>query len=193
MRKERILFQNGTTYAYELLGGKPKNYCDDFYKFSKACSLASNHNGIFYHINIYPKTLVLYQKSISKLVAERKNVVVELVEINSSVSLDRLKKIIREENIKIAIDDFGRCSSNFDRLELPNIKTVKFDKSFWLNKSAEYTVRSIISVLKERQILTVAEMVETQTEFNKAKEMGFDLFQGFYFKKAERLRDCYVC
>ncbi|WP_457641320.1 EAL domain-containing protein [Persephonella sp.] len=196
MKKEKICFQDGRVYAYEILTGKPKNFEEDLNKFFKAYSYAISNNGdsVFYHINLYPKTLLIYKNSILRLLSEKKNIVIELVEINSSINLNQLKEIIKEGNINISIDDFGCRSSNFDRLELPNIKTVKFDKSFWNNQITENTVKSIVSALKDRKILTVAEMVESEIEFNKAKEIGFDLFQGFYFSKEDKAcaqRECY--
>lgn len=132
----------------------------------------------YYHINVFPKTLILYQDEFSKLEIPD-NVIFELVERNSSLSIEELNKVITGLNLKISLDDFGTGSSNFDRLELENIVSIKIERTLWKDKPA--ITDKIVQELKERNILTIAEKVETDDDFNLVKKLEFNLFQGFYF------------
>jgi EAL and modified HD-GYP domain-containing signal transduction protein len=104
--------------------------------------------------------------------------VVEILE-NARMS-DCLKKrleVIKNKGYKIALDDFvGNCQND---PFVPYADIIKYDL---FETPLETIEREVInSRVKEKIIL--AEKVETEEQFLKAKEMGFDLFQGYFFSK----------
>jgi EAL domain-containing protein (putative c-di-GMP-specific phosphodiesterase class I) len=51
------------------------------------------------------------------------------------------------------------------------------------NQSTQSLVKSIIEYCHENSLMVIAEGVETEAEFDKAKELGADFVQGFYFAR----------
>ncbi len=83
---------------------------------------------------------------------------------------------------KIALDDFIP-SPNWKRF-LPFVYIIKFDiQAIPINKAALF-----ISKLQKTKIRFLAEKVETYEEFSHAKEVGFTLFQGYFFAKPEMIQ-----
>lgn len=93
---------------------------------------------------------------------------------------------------KIAIDDFGSGYSNYEYFFLIPIDKLKIDGSL-VKRVHEYKgftlLESIIQFCKKSQIKVIAEFVEDESIFNKLKELGVDLFQGYYFDKPKSLED----
>ncbi len=104
-------------------------------------------------------------------------------------------KQLKAEGYQIAIDDFGKENSNFERLKLlienSCIDYIKLDgiliKDIHENKISEDIVRSVISIASNNNIKTVAEYVHNEAVFNKLKELNIDLFQGYYFHQPENI------
>ncbi len=98
--------------------------------------------------------------------------------------IERLKKC---KNIKIAIDDFGTGYSSLSYLKDINADILKVDISFVRamveDKKAKAVVQAIITLAKSFGMKTLAEGVETETQYNMLKEMDVDYVQGFYFAK----------
>lgn len=84
----------------------------------------------------------------------------------------------------VAIDDFGAGFSNELRVLSIVPDVVKFDRGLIsdidTDKDKQHIVQNIVSYCKEKNILTLAEGVETKAEFYKIHEMGFDLAQGYF-------------
>jgi EAL and modified HD-GYP domain-containing signal transduction protein len=81
----------------------------------------------------------------------------------------------------IALDNY-RFEPHWEPL-LPYCSIIKIDIS---GLDLE-TFADEIGGLKEKGLLMLAEKVETHTEFEKARGMGFDLFQGYFFAKPQVL------
>ncbi|MBO5622098.1 MAG: EAL domain-containing protein, partial [Butyrivibrio sp.] len=85
----------------------------------------------------------------------------------------------------LALDDYG-TGSNIDRecLDFYKPDMVKIDRKFVNNVDEEpekqIIVKDIISKLRERDIIILAEGIETKEEYEFFKEMQIDLVQGFY-------------
>ncbi len=117
------------------------------------------------------------------------------LEVTESAYTDQPQKIIsavtalRKMGFLIEMDDFGSGYSSLNMLsELP-IDILKLDMRFIQrvnseNKSMKQNVLSfILSLSKWLQLPTIAEGVETQTEFDLLKSMGCNLIQGYYYAK----------
>jgi len=93
-------------------------------------------------------------------------------------SLARFKK----EGFKVALDDFIYHKKFIPMIELCSI--IKFD----LMETPLDTLEDIVKDLQSNYRITLlAEKVETHEECETAKEMGFALFQGYFFSKPEIL------
>lgn len=115
------------------------------------------------------------------------------VEITESLLIDNLEYIldelhsINEFDIQISMDDFGTGYSSLHMLQTLPIDELKVDKSFVDNmleeRSATLMVKTILNLAQILELRTVAEGVEHKEQVLKLKELGCDIFQGYYFAK----------
>ncbi|PTB87748.1 diguanylate cyclase, partial [cyanobacterium G8-9] len=162
-----------------------------------------NEKGKFIHnfsINISIRQL-LYQPFIEEVevlsqyyfskIKEKQSIVFEITEhvfsediVKVIETMNRLKK----SGITFSIDDFGTGYSSLSYLQELPIAEVKIDKSFIADMSGnvnnENMISTIISIAKNFNLSIVAEGVETKEQFDKLKEYGCEIFQGFYFDAA---------
>jgi EAL and modified HD-GYP domain-containing signal transduction protein len=90
--------------------------------------------------------------------------------------IDRLISL-KKKGYRIALDDFVSDYHNYPLVPLADI--IKFDLMMTPLNSLKGEVKA---ALDQNKVL-LAEKVETESEFLEAKEMGFSLFQGFFFSK----------
>ena len=92
------------------------------------------------------------------------------------ILLDRIKELKRK-GYRIALDDFVE---DYDAYPLvPFADIIKYD----LIATPLNTLKVEVIKAKKQNKMLLAEKIETETEFNQAKDMGFDLFQGYFFSK----------
>jgi EAL domain-containing protein (putative c-di-GMP-specific phosphodiesterase class I) len=113
---------------------------------------------------------------------------IDASEIIRNLSLaKRVAQQLRALNIGIAIDDLGADWPLLMELDNFPFVEIKVDRSF-ISGFAEDRLKQVVC----RRILeladgfgarTVAEGVETRADFLTARELGFDLIQGFFFGK----------
>jgi c-di-GMP phosphodiesterase len=105
--------------------------------------------------------------------------VLEDVPVNDKTigSLKRLRRL----GYRIALDDFVYSDALLPFLRLAHY--VKLD----LRLLSPAELREHISLLKKYRVEIVAEKVESEEEFEKARSLGCDLFQGYYLRKPEVL------
>ncbi len=108
--------------------------------------------------------------------------VIELLE-NSSLTDEVFSALVELKQLgyTIAIDDYTGADEFEQFIEIADI--VKVDV---LDQSFEQ-VEAIARKLGSKKVQLLAEKVETNEEFLKLKELGFTLFQGFYFSKPEMI------
>lgn len=92
-------------------------------------------------------------------------------------------KVLRASGVRVAIDDFGTGFSSLGRLsELP-IDTLKIDRSFTLRVPDDpkgcTLVSTVIGLAHAFDLTTVAEGVETQSQYDYLLRAGCDESQGF--------------
>ena len=116
----------------------------------------------------------------------------EILESESIENYEKVEKFIsksKEIGIKIAIDDFGTGYSNFSHLLKLQPDFIKIDgsliKDIDINKNSYTITKTIIIFAKELDIKIIAEFIHSKEVFKKAKELGADYFQGFYFSEPE--------
>ncbi len=98
-------------------------------------------------------------------------------------------KYLRSKGCKISLDDFGTGMSSYAYLSELNIDTLKIDGTFIQNiaqdKQKQAIVESIVLLSNKLQLNTVAEFVETQSEFDVLANCKIDYCQGYLLHKPE--------
>lgn len=116
-----------------------------------------------------------------------------IVEINGSELIRHLplaKKVARQlqmHNIGVSVDDLGaEWPLLMEFNDFPFVE-IKVDRSFVAgcadDRLKQSTCRRILELADGFGARTVAEGVETRADFLMARELGFDLIQGFFFAK----------
>lgn len=97
--------------------------------------------------------------------------------------MDSLKSM----GFSFAIDDFGTGYSSLAYIKRMPIDVIKIDKSFvfgMLENHADYQIiMSTIAMVKNLDLMVIAEGVETAAQLRSLTENGCDLIQGYYFSK----------
>lgn len=109
-----------------------------------------------------------------------KNVVIEVlegIEVDSAL-VNACRRLVKK-GFTLALDDF-QLDKNTEKL-LSMASIIKID---WLADPVE-KIEEICSRLKKHNFTLLAEKIETEEEFNRAVDMGFELFQGYFFSRPE--------
>ncbi|HHP7230188.1 MAG TPA: EAL domain-containing protein [Xenococcaceae cyanobacterium] len=115
----------------------------------------------------------------------------EILELPNNIDLEPDSEIsdvfygLRRLGIKITIDDFGKKSSNFDRLSLLGTDDfLKIDQSFIPSEiygRQASICTAMVWVGKVFQLRLIAEGIETPEQANFMKTIGCDYGQGYFF------------
>ena len=89
---------------------------------------------------------------------------------------------LRKQGYRIALDGFVGNLDERDKL-LPEVDIVKID----FQSIDPLLVPLIVKMVRRYQVRIVAEKVETPAQYEQAKSLGIDLFQGFHFARPELL------
>jgi diguanylate cyclase (GGDEF)-like protein len=115
---------------------------------------------------------------------------VEITESSIMQNPQKQMKLIvklRKVGFHVEMDDFGNGYSSLSMLKDIMIDAVKLDMNFLGSTSDEERkkeiLKSIVELVKKLDMTIIAEGVETKEELNYLKEIGCDVFQGFYFAK----------
>ncbi|HWO97710.1 MAG TPA: EAL domain-containing protein [Bacillus sp. (in: firmicutes)] len=105
---------------------------------------------------------------------------------NTEECIACLKKL-REMNVSVAIDDFGKGYSSLNYLRKFPINSLKIDRAF-IQEVAENMediaiVKAITYLAHELNLKVVAEGIETQEVISLLKTLGCDEIQGYYISK----------
>lgn len=121
------------------------------------------------------------------------------LELTESIVVDDLDKIIqkmdalRDFGFKISLDDFGTGYSSLQYLKKLPLDQIKIDQSFvrfmFENKNDVAIVKSVLQLGKDFGVEVITEGVESREHFEKLKELGCKLYQGYYFAKPKSIHD----
>jgi len=96
-------------------------------------------------------------------------------------------KRFRDAKIPIALDDFGTGYSSFQYLQKLPIDYLKIDQSFVRNlgadKESKEIVKAIVDLAHSINIKTIAEGIETQSDYEYLNSVGCDMGQGYFMAK----------
>lgn len=117
------------------------------------------------------------------LLFPQQHIIIEVLEdIEPDAKIIDTLRLFRDKGFNIALDDFIYHKKFEPMMALCRI--IKFD----LIATPLDTLEKIIADIQSNYKITLlAEKVETYDEFEKAKSMGFNLFQGYFFSKPEIL------
>jgi len=123
----------------------------------------------------------LFSELVEALPPER--IVLELLEqrVLDQPTEQRCREL-RKQGYRIALDGFVGNLDERDKL-LPEVDIVKID----FQSIDPLLVPLIVKMVRRYDVRIVAEKVETPAQFEQAKTLGIDLFQGFHFARPELL------
>jgi len=116
--------------------------------------------------DLFPKEYLVVELKLSTLQKE-----------DNFTHLDNLKK----NKYKISVDNFHLDFN--ENLITKYADIIKID----FYKFEKEDIAKIANTFKNKNVKLLAEKLETQEDFKLAKNLGFDLFQGYFFKKPEIL------
>lgn len=139
-------------------------------------------------VNVHPDHLSdagLYEED-SPLSKHADRVIIEVTERSSmssnpdlSDSLERLGAL----GYLLAVDDLGAGYAGLNRFSLLNPAIVKFDMELIRNIDRSPTKQAVVQAMtylcETLGILSIAEGIETEAEYEMAHSLGCDLYQGF--------------
>ena len=147
-------------------------------------------------VNISAKSLadVNFADRVTELVKRRnldcRHIILEITESAATTdighSLENLSRL-RMKGFGLSIDDYGTGYSSLQQLARIAFTEIKLDKSFiataTTQQSARIILESSIDMAKKLGIVTVAEGVETERDWDLLRELGCDLAQGYLIAK----------
>jgi c-di-GMP-related signal transduction protein len=143
---------------------------------SSCCNTTGNK---FAFVNFPYNSLI---RLIPTLLPKDKLIVEILEDCEPTDELLQAVVILSKKGYKLALDDFIP-DSRWKRF-LPYIDFIKFDIQVFPLTEAKFFIHHHLSY----KIKFLAERVETYEEFQQAKNIGFDYFQGYFFSKPEMLK-----
>ncbi len=112
---------------------------------------------------------------------------IELVE-NKNITTQTYNaiKLLLKRGFKFCIDDFG-----FERIDyLPLLSKTHFVKIDIKNSPYDLDeLKEVIAIVKSLKKSVIAKNIETEEDYKRAKEYGFDYFQGFYLSPPTVVKD----
>jgi len=189
--RQAILDKDKKLFAYELLfrdsidnvfpeidGDVATSKMVDASKFNMGISEFTGNKPAF--INFTLETL---SKGYAKMLTPDE-VVIEILEtVKPGKKLLAMCKELFEEGYTVALDDYIHQSvwQHF----YPYIKIIKID---WKDTDIALIKEIKTAISGHDHIQLLAEKVETYEEYNQALELGFELFQGFFFAKPQMVK-----
>lgn len=118
------------------------------------------------------------------------NIVLEITEEEAIIDFVKVREFIRYGKylgFRFAIDDFGAGYSNFIYIKNFSVDMIKIDGSLTsdIDKDMDdrVIVESIVKIAKHKNTKVIAEMVESQQEYEVLRDIGVDYIQGYYLSK----------
>lgn len=153
-------------------------------------------------VNISPKDFFFVDvfKEFTSLVCrygiQPKNLKLEITETAMMTDLPKQLKLIgrlREAGFLVEMDDFGSGYSSLNMLKDIRVDLLKIDMEFLRQSDCEERsrtiLRTVVALSKELGMPVITEGVETKDHVDFLKEIGCDLFQGYFFARPMQIAD----
>lgn len=111
-----------------------------------------------------------------------KNSILELMDFDiNEIELREIIESVKKDGFRIALDDLLYEHLNNDLIEVSDIVKIDYiDNTF-------SEIEEMVKKLKPTGVVFLAEKIESLEMYNHAVELGFELFQGYYFSRPEIL------
>ena len=120
---------------------------------------------------------------------------IENLHLQDILRAESMMEALGREKVRMAIDDLSSSRGLVSYSALAQASFLKFDRS-WLSGNLSTKQRTILTWAIAQAIdlglTTVLEGIETQQQLDMAKDMGFDLVQGFLFRERFIQRGCAI-
>ena len=130
-------------------------------------------------INFTEKLLV---QNVPLLLPKEHFIIEVLEDIEPSREVIAALSQLKKKGFTVALDDFAYHKKYEPMIDL--CKIIKFDV---MATPLDGLADIVAQIKSTRDIVLLAEKIETYNEFEQAREMGFDLFQGFFFARPQVL------
>ena len=124
-----------------------------------------------------------YGLSIDKLIFE----ITEGEKVTDHQHLKNIVTHYQQRGFSTALDDFGAGYSGLNMLAEIQTDLLKIDmalvRGLDADKIRQSLVKAVVQFCRDLNMAVIAEGIETQAEFHILKNIGIELFQGFYFSK----------
>ncbi len=121
---------------------------------------------------------------------DTRNLIFEITEKEAITKKDIVQETIKyakKLGVNIALDDFGTGYSTFTYIKHFDVDFIKIDgsliKDIDKDKDNQIIVQSLVYIAHLKNIKTIAEMVETESELQVLRKIGVDYVQGYYLSK----------
>lgn len=108
-------------------------------------------------------------------------------QVEASANFRRIVDLLISRNVRIALDDFGVGMSGLHMLMMIEPHYVKIDRAFVDglagNPRKQAIVAKLCGLAHALGFLTVAEGVESESDFRMARDLGCDLAQGYHIAR----------
>ena len=172
----------------------------DFYVLEEVCKILQKwqQRGTFFHISVNESARHLSNEQHGQDLIElldKYDISPQFIELEVTESAviqnieiaQKAHNRIHELGFITAMDDFGVAYSSFAMLKSIPIDVLKIDKSFLdgllKHRRFQIILESIVDMAHKLKMLTVMEGVEVKQEVEYLREIGIDIFQGYYFSK----------
>lgn len=144
-------------------------------------------------VNTHPKELEDADKLIDSLAKIRQisgniDLVLEIHEasVTNRKVMKELSAAVKDLEIELAFDDFGSGQARLAELIESRPDYVKFDISLihaidHADEARRRMLETLVKMVRDLDIRALAEGIETSTEADTCREIGFDLAQGYFF------------
>ncbi|WP_079476749.1 EAL domain-containing protein [Marinococcus halophilus] len=174
------------------------------FALDRVCRMASVKNAAtikdkLIFINFIPTAIYVPEHCLSttiRLINERgiapENVVFEVVESDEVQDIGHLKAILnyyRKHGFKYALDDVGTGANDLKKLSYLEPDIVKLAREYSDGVSRDHEKQKVAAALLQVAAHTgsqpLAEGIERKEDADYLAEMGYELFQGYYFAKPQ--------
>lgn len=112
--------------------------------------------------------------------------ITESLFMRDSKQAEELMKEFGDMPVRLLMDDFGTGYSSLSYLTYIPVSTIKIDKSLidtYLVPGRDSFIRDVINLSHDLGKKVTCEGVETRGQYERLKEFGCDVIQGYYFSK----------
>lgn len=116
----------------------------------------------------------------------RSLVTVEITESMAECDMELLLgnlRMLKQNNMKIALDDFGKGYSSLSTLLDFPIDVIKLDKDFLTNARYEVLLGALMQLSRNLGLLILCEGIETREQYLRLRELGCVYGQGFFMAR----------